>query len=92
MHGGYEFVQLGDILTTRLLFECWSLGAKEYIARTFDLCCLLFFYVIQLATYCCVEWACDVLSGSLTALLTFSINYLLTFLPENNIDFICSSL
>ena len=42
MHGGYEFVQLGDILTTRMLFECWSLGAKEYIVRTFDLCCLSF--------------------------------------------------
>ena len=47
MHGGYEFVQLGDILTTRLLFECWSLGAKEYIVRTFDLCCISFFMLFS---------------------------------------------
>ena len=90
MYGGYEFVQLGDILTTRLLFESWSLGRIEYIVRTFDLCCLLFFMLFSWQHI--VEWACDVLSGSLTALLTFSFNYLLTYFPENNIDFICSSL
>ena len=93
-------MQLGDILTARLLCDCWSFRGERIhqLALLIDLvyCLLKLFSLLHTA-----EWACAVLNDSLTTFLTFLYTHTLVMYCDNiltysfseiNIDVMCSSL